>query len=124
MVIRVFYGVFDRCYVQPSGDEMKTLSVKEFLALWALVIVVSFVLEAHAQVVVIDQSTGRVVGTLNGNKYDPDSIANQYSNIRNPYSPDSLANPYSSTVNPYMPGSINNPYSVPVPAYRYNYRNY
>lgn len=103
---------------------MRTLSVKEFFIVWLVVIVVSFALEAKAQVVVIDQSTGRVVGTLNGNKYDPDSIANQYSNIRNPYSPDSLANPYSSTTNPYMPGSINNPYSVPVPTYRYNYRNY
>jgi len=124
MVIGVFYGVFDCCDVQFSGDEMKTLSVKEFFIAWFLVIVVSFALEANAQVVVVDQSTGRVVGTLNGNKYDPDSIANQYSGIRNPYSADSLANPYSSTVNPYMPGSINNPYSVPVPAYRYNYRNY
>lgn len=103
---------------------MKTLSVKEFLVVWAVVIAVSFALEANAQVVVVDQSTGRVVGTLNGNKYDPDSIANQYSNIRNPYSPDSLANPYSSTTNPYMPGSVTNPYSVPVPTYRYNYRNY
>ena len=103
---------------------MKALSVKEFLVVWAVVIAVSFALEANAQVVVVDQSTGRVVGTLNGNKYDPHSIANQYSNIMNPYSPGRLTNPYSSTVNPYMPGSVNNPYSVPVPAYRYNYRNY
>jgi len=124
MVIRIFYGFFDCCYVQFSGDEMKTLSVKEFFIVWFLVVVVSFALEARAQAVVIDAQTGRVIGNLNANKYDPDSIANQYSNIRNPYSPDSLANPYSSTTNPYMPGSMTNPYSVPVPTYRYNYRNY
>src|SRR5574343_1476045 len=103
---------------------MKTLSVKEFFIVWFLVVVVSFALEAHAQVVVVDQSTGRVVGTLNGNKYDPYSIANQYSELSNPYSANSLNNPYGTTANPYMPGSINNPYSVPVPTYRYNYRNY
>lgn len=102
---------------------MKTLSIKEFLVAWLFVIVVSFALDASAQVVVVDQSTGEVIGTLNGNKYDPDSIANPYSNIRNPYSSNSLANPYSSAVNPYSAGSINNPYSVPVPTYRYNYRH-
>lgn len=103
---------------------MRTLSVKEFFIVWLVVIVVSFALEANAQVVVIDQSTGRVVGTLNGNKYDPDSIANKYSELSNPYSANSLNNPYGTTANPYAAGSMNNPYSVPVPTYRYNYRNY
>lgn len=124
MVIRIFYGFFDRCDVQPSGDEMRTLSVKEFFIVWLVVIVVSFALEAHAQAVVIDAQTGRVIGNLNANKYDGASIANPYSELSNPYSANSLNNPYGTTANPYAAGSMNNPYSVPVPTYRYNYRNY
>ncbi len=74
-----------------------------------------------AQTVIIDQSTGQVIGQINTNPYAAESINNPYSSIRNPYGANSLANPYGATANPYGMNSLNNPYSVPAPTYRYNY---
>jgi len=48
-------------------------------------------------------------GTLNGNRYDPDSISNPYGRYGSRYSPDSINNPYGAGSR-YRPDSPNNPY--------------
>jgi hypothetical protein len=37
---------------------------------------------------------GEYRGNLNGNKFDPNSISNEYGRYGNEYSPDSIKNPY------------------------------
>jgi len=37
---------------------------------------------------------GEYRGNLNGNKFDPNSISNEYGKYGNKYSPDSIKNPY------------------------------
>jgi len=53
---------------------------------------------------------GGYAGNLNGNRYDPDSVANPYGRYGSPYSPDSTSNPYGRYGSPYSPDSVTNPY--------------
>ena len=55
---------------------------------------------------------GQYLGRLNGNRFDPDSVANPYGRFGNPYSPDSVNNPYGRYGNPYSPDSVTNPYGT------------
>ena len=47
------------------------------------------------------------LGTLNGNRYDPNSVSNPYGRYGSPYSSTSIKNPYSKYGSPYS--SISNP---------------
>ncbi len=63
----------------------------------------------------VDPSTGKYLGTLNSNQYDPNSVANPYGKFGSPYSPDSVNNPYSKWGSPYSNSSPNNPYATKSP---------
>ena len=54
-------------------------------------------------------SQGNFRGNLNGNRYDPNSIANPYGKYGSRYSQDSINNPYGAG-SPYIQDSPNNPY--------------
>lgn len=93
---------------------MKTLSVKEFLIMMFIVLVASTAIEAKAQPpILVDPSTGKYLGNVNANQYDPNSVSNPYGRYGSRYSPDSINNPYGQYGSPYSPNSVNNPYAVP-----------
>lgn len=57
---------------------------------------------------------GTYLGNLN-NKYDTNSIYNQYGRYGNKYSPDSINNAYGKYGSKYSPYSPNNPYATQAP---------
>lgn len=80
-----------------------------FAALWMINFALMSV-DAMAQPpVVIDPRTGKYLGNMNANRYDSNSIANQYGTYGNPYG-NTVNNPYSQYGNPYSGSGINNPY--------------
>ena len=58
---------------------------------------------------------GSYLGNLNGNKYDPNSIANPYGQYGSKYSPNSVNNPYGQYGSKYSPTSANNSYAITTP---------
>ncbi len=64
----------------------------------------------------VDQDTGKYLGNLNDNQYDPNSVNNPYGRYGSKYSPDSINNPYGTYGSEYSPHSPNNPYSTSPPA--------
>lgn len=66
--------------------------------------------------ILVDRQTGKYLGTLNNNRYDPDSVSNPYGQYGSKYSPDSINNPYGQYGSRYSPDSPNNPYATNPPA--------
>lgn len=62
-----------------------------------------------------DQETGKYLGTLSSNKFDPDSTSNEYGQYGSSYSPDSINNEYGEYGSPYSDKSPNNPYATSAP---------
>lgn len=65
---------------------------------------------------IYDPQTGKYLGNLNSNRYDPNSVSNPYGRYGSPYSPDSINNPYGQYGSPYSPDSARNPYATNPPA--------
>jgi hypothetical protein len=63
-----------------------------------------------------DQQTGKYLGNLSANPYDPDSINNPYGRYGSPYSADSINNPFGQYGSSYSNDSPNNPYAGNLPA--------
>ena len=59
--------------------------------------------------------SGRLLGRLSSNPYDPNSVSNPYGTYGSPYSPNSINNPYGTYGSPYSPNSVNNPYATSAP---------
>lgn len=70
--------------------------------------------------VLVDRQTGKYLGNLSSNPYDPNSTSNPYGRYGSEYSPDSVNNPYGKYGSPYSPDSANNPYATNPPAIRQN----
>jgi len=66
---------------------------------------------AMAGTILVDPNTGKFLGNLNNNPYDPNSVANPYGQYGSQYSPDSINNPDGKYGSPYSPDSATNPYS-------------
>lgn len=60
-------------------------------------------------------ATGKYLGNLNSNQYDPDSVNNSYGRYGNRYSPESINNEYGQYGSKYSPDSPNNPYNTNPP---------
>src|SRR5688572_7474890 len=71
----------------------------------------------------VDQKTGKYLGNLSSNPYDPNSTSNPYGKYGSEYSPDSVNNPYGKYGSPYSPDSAKNPYAPNPPAIRENNGN-
>lgn len=67
----------------------------------------------------IDQKTGKYLGNLSSNQYDPDSVSNPHGNFGSKYSPDSINNPHSEWGSPHSDSSPNNPYATNAPSIEY-----
>lgn len=65
--------------------------------------------------ILVDPKTGKYLGTLSNNRYDPDSVSNPYGHYGSKYSPDSINNPYGQYGSKYSPDSPNNPYATSPP---------
>jgi hypothetical protein len=62
-----------------------------------------------------DRQTGKYLGNLSANPYDPNSVNNPYGRYGSPYSADSINNPYGQYGSRYSNDSSNNPYATNAP---------
>ena len=62
-----------------------------------------------------DRQTGKYLGNLSTNQYDPNSVSNPYGQYGSQYSPDSVNNPYGQYGSQYSNDSANNPYATNAP---------
>lgn len=60
----------------------------------------------------VNRQTGKYLGTLSTNKFDPDSTSNEYGKYGSKYSPDSINNEHGKYGSPYSPDGANNPYAT------------
>src|SRR5262245_65231446 len=58
---------------------------------------------------------GTYLGRLSANKYDSESVSNEYGRYGSPYSSTSINNPYSRYGSPYSSHSARNPYATSAP---------
>ena len=65
--------------------------------------------------ILVDPSTGKYLGNLSNNPYDPDSVSNPYGRYGSQYSPDSINNKFGTYGSPYSNSSPNNPYATQAP---------
>lgn len=65
--------------------------------------------------ILVDRQTGKYLGTLSSNPYDPDSVSNPSGQYGSQYSQDSINNPAGEYGSPYSDKSINNPYATNPP---------
>ena len=66
--------------------------------------------------ILVDRQTGKYLGNLSTNQYDPNSTSNPYGQYGSKYSPDSVNNPYGQYGSRYSNDSPNNPYATNPPA--------
>ena len=66
--------------------------------------------------ILVDRHTGKYLGNLSANQYDPNSTSNPYGQYGSQYSPNSINNPYGQYGSPYSNDSANNPYATNPPA--------
>jgi hypothetical protein len=64
---------------------------------------------------IVDGETGKYLGNLSTNRYDPNSVSNPYGRYGSRYSPDSINNPYGQYGSRYSPDSARNPYALSPP---------
>jgi len=62
----------------------------------------------------VTRDSGKYLGQLTANKYDPNSVDNPYGK-GNQYDSDSVKNPYGQYGSPYSTKSVNNPYATEAP---------
>ena len=65
--------------------------------------------------ILVDRATGKYLGTLSSNQYDPDSTSNPYGQYGSKHSADSINNPYGEHGSPYSDKSPNNQYATNAP---------
>lgn len=88
--------------------------MKEYILIMALTLITA---SAVAQTpYLVDRQTGKYLGNLSTNKYDPDSVSNEYGRYGSKYSPDSINNEYGRYGSRYSNDSANNPYATNPPA--------
>jgi len=76
----------------------------------ALILTLVSVAASADSPILVDRKTGKYLGRLSSDRYDPDSVNNPYGKYGNRYSNDSINNPYGKYGNRYSNDSINNPY--------------
>jgi hypothetical protein len=55
---------------------------------------------------------GQYLGRWNGNRFDPDSVANPFGRYGSRFSPDSVQNPYGRWGSRFSPDGVRNPYGT------------
>lgn len=65
--------------------------------------------------ILVDPSTGKYLGTLSNNPYDPNSVSNQFGKYGSKFSPDSINNEFGRYGSRFSNSSPNNPYATQAP---------
>lgn len=65
--------------------------------------------------VLINKHTGKYLGNLSSNQYDPNSTSNPFGRYGSQYSQDSINNPHSQYGSRYSNDSPHNPYATNAP---------
>ena len=65
--------------------------------------------------ILVDRQTGKYLGNLSANQFDPDSTSNAFGRYGSPFSPDSIRNEFGRYGSPYSNESANNPYATSAP---------
>lgn len=65
--------------------------------------------------ILVDPSTGKYLGNLNSNQYDPNSVSNQFGRYGSQYSPDSINNEFGQYGSRYSNDSATNSYGNNAP---------
>ena len=65
--------------------------------------------------ILVDQQSGKYLGNLSANPYDPNSTSNPYCKYGSEYSADSINNPYGKYGSEYSNDSLHNPYATNPP---------
>jgi hypothetical protein len=86
--------------------------MKRLLILGALSAVLSY---AQAPWIFADDGSGKYLGRLSTNQFDPDSTSNQFGRYGSPFSPDSINNQFGTYGSPFSPFSANNPFATQAP---------
>jgi len=81
----------------------------------ALLFLVFTTVAYSAPPILVDRKTGRYLGNLSTNQYDPDSVGNPYGRYGSPYSEDSINNPHGKYGSSSSNDSPNNPYATNPP---------
>jgi hypothetical protein len=81
-----------------------------------LLLALAFEMSLAGPPVLVDRQTGKYLGNLNSNRYDPNSTSNPYGQYESRYSADSVNNPYGQYGSRYSADSPNNPYATNTPA--------
>lgn len=102
--------------MSPRAKEI-TMQVAVAVLLLTL-IYIAFTRTAHAAPEIYDSQSGEYLGNLSSNKYDPDSVHNEYGVHGSEYSPTSINNPYSKWGSPYSNQSVNNEFATQAPILR------
>ena len=66
--------------------------------------------------ILIDSQTGKYLGNLSTNQYDPNSTSNPYGRYGSKFSPDSINNPFGQYGSEFSNDSPNNPYATNPPS--------
>lgn len=64
---------------------------------------------------IVDGRTGKYLGNLNNNQWDPNSVNNPWGRYGSPVSPDSIKNPVGRYGSPMSNDSVNNPFATNSP---------
>jgi hypothetical protein len=99
---------------QPEPVATRGRHIVKFIILALLAVFISPIAQAeppHLR----DRQTGKYLGTLSANPYDPDSVNNPYGRYGSSYSADSINNPYGQYGSRYSNDSPNNPYATNTP---------
>ena len=73
-------------------------------------LLISLILFANistASPIIVDPNTGKYLGNLNDNEFDPDSVSNDFGRYGNEFYPDSINNDFGKYGNEFSPDSIN-----------------
>ena len=82
----------------------------------ALMFILTSAVGNTAPPILADQQTGKYLGNLSSNPYDPNSTSNPYGKYGSEYFQDSINNPYGKYGSEYSNDSPNNPYATNPPA--------
>tara|TARA_Y100001934_G_scaffold265719_1_gene344249 strand:+ start:404 stop:718 length:315 start_codon:yes stop_codon:yes gene_type:complete len=90
-----------------------------FIILLSSVVMLTFIFYSAvantAPPILVDKQTGKYLGNLSSNPYDPNSTSNPYGQYGSKYSPDSINNPHGQYGSKYSNDSPNNPYATNPP---------
>jgi hypothetical protein len=81
-----------------------------------LLLALAFELSSAGPPILVDRQTGKYLGNLGGNQYDPNSTSNPYGLYGSEYSQDSINNSHGRYGSRYSQDSPNNPYATNPPA--------